>query len=111
MQDPIAGPAAIFSNSAIDLNGVFLNEKLLDVKQVKREPSEMDEGIQDISLVSRSVPDIEKAWRELKSNPGGHNPSPQPIEDEPLPQDSTMKRRSESEPNLVNTGEDSPDDC
>ncbi|XP_077287080.1 protein TAPT1 homolog isoform X2 [Arctopsyche grandis] len=109
LQEPYAGAAAIFSNSTVDLNGVCLNDELLsDVKQIKREPLDQPEELQDpIGEVSRSVPDIEKAWRELK----GNGAPVDPIVTEPISQECPIKRRSESEPNLVNAGDDMQEDC
>ncbi|XP_072932748.1 protein TAPT1 homolog [Epargyreus clarus] len=73
--DTSVGAAAIFSNSAIDLNGVcYLNDKLN--VQVKQEPSDYLEP--DLADVSRSVPDMQA--------PGDAD---------------GLRRRAESEPNLA----------
>ncbi|XP_041980140.1 protein TAPT1 homolog [Aricia agestis] len=78
--DSSVGAAAIFSNSAIDLNGVcFLNDTMNT--QVKQEPIDYIET--EMGEVSRSVPDIAA-------------PAP-----EPRAPDDTLKRRAESEPNLA----------
>ncbi|CAG9132717.1 hypothetical protein JYU34_017486 [Plutella xylostella] len=99
MGDPLVdasvGAAAIFSNSAIDLNGVcYMNDKMN--AQVKQEPSDYLET--ELVDVSRSAPDIKAAA----------SAEPEPVvEERPTSPDleGRIKRRSESEPNLV-TAED-----
>lgn len=87
--DASVGAAAIFSNSAIDLNGVcYLNDKMN--AQIKQEVTDYLES--EVVDLSRSAPDI-------KAAAGAET---QPEEERPLSPDAEgLKRRSESEPNLV----------
>ncbi|CAH2084788.1 unnamed protein product [Euphydryas editha] len=85
--DASAGAAAIFSNSAIDLNGVcYLNDKMN--VQVKQEPAEYIEPDLD---VSRSAPDIKAAAAVNEDS----------VERPQSPDADGLKRRAESEPNLA----------
>lgn len=96
------------------MNGVCFNEHLLSDKQIKREPVDQSETleVQDpLADVSRSVPDIERAWRELKGNNVACNSTAAPIVTEPTAQECPIKRRSESEPNLVNASDEMQEDC
>ncbi|CAG4930907.1 unnamed protein product [Colias eurytheme] len=79
------GAAAIFSNSAIDLNGVcYLNDNLAEIKH---EP-DYDNELVD---VTRSAPDINKSTITTTES----------TERSISPDGDTLKRRSESEPNLA----------
>ncbi|CAG5028093.1 unnamed protein product [Parnassius apollo] len=91
--DASAGAAAIFSNSAIDLNGVcYLDGKMN--AQVKQETGDyLDTELVD---VSRSAPDIKAAT--LSGEPTDPERAQSPDAD-------GLKRRAESEPNLA-----TPDD-
>ncbi|VVC96755.1 unnamed protein product [Leptidea sinapis] len=92
--DASVGAAAIFSNSAIDLNGVcYLNDKMN--APVKPEPQDYHDS--ELVDVSRSAPDINQAARasvlpETEDVERPHSPDAAP---------DGLKRRSESEPNLV----------
>lgn len=79
------GSAAIFSNSTVDLKNASLNEELLNVDDSKLEPT-VDK--------TRSVPNINCDFKEdpVESN------STNNVE-------TAMKKRAESEPNLVNCNE------
>ncbi|PZC84142.1 protein TAPT1 homolog [Helicoverpa armigera] len=91
--DASVGAAAIFSNSAIDLNGVcYLNDKMN--AQVKQEAGDfLDTEMVD---VSRSAPDIKAASVSAQAE----------VTERPLSPDAEgLKRRSESEPNLVKAEE------
>ncbi|CAD0201756.1 unnamed protein product [Chrysodeixis includens] len=80
--DASVGAAAIFSNSAIDLNGVcYLNDKMNT--QVKQEAGDFLEP--ELVDVSRSTP-------AMSSGPAPARPR--------SPDADGLKRRSESEPNL-----------
>ncbi|KAI5646011.1 eukaryotic membrane protein family domain-containing protein [Phthorimaea operculella] len=94
--DASVGAAAIFSNSAIDLNGVcYLNDKMN--AQVKQEPADYLEPDQDLS---RSAPDIKAAASAASAETTTRSP------DRPhSPADDGLKRRSESEPNLAKQDE------
>ncbi|GBP71083.1 Protein TAPT1 homolog [Eumeta japonica] len=95
--DSSVGAAAIFSNSAIDLNGVcYFNDKLN--VQVKREPDDyLDTEVVD---VSRSAPNIQAA----------SNDTPPVVEPpETTDGEARIKRRSESEPNLATPDENYDD--
>ncbi|XP_045523247.1 protein TAPT1 homolog isoform X1 [Pieris brassicae] len=84
------GAAAIFSNSAIDLNGVcYLNDSLND--NVKLEPEYDNELVE----VSRSAPDINKS-----------SPNEVEVERDTSPDAEGLRRRAESEPNLTTTDDD-----
>ncbi|XP_026318880.1 protein TAPT1 homolog [Hyposmocoma kahamanoa] len=99
--DASVGAAAIFSNSAIDLNGVcYLNDKMN--AQVKQEPTDYLYAEPDLVDVSRSAPDIKAA--------AAAGDAAQPAEpDRPHSPDADgLKRRSESEPNLVKQDEEAP---
>ncbi|XP_060801409.1 protein TAPT1 homolog [Amyelois transitella] len=88
--DASVGAAAIFSNSAIDLNGVcYLNDKMN--AQVKQESGDYLEP--ELADLSRSAPDIKAAAPPA--------PAELPLE----PDAEGLKRRSESEPNLVKAEE------
>ncbi|XP_049872451.1 protein TAPT1 homolog [Pectinophora gossypiella] len=90
--DASVGAAAIFSNSAIDLNGVcYLNDKMNT--QVKQEPHDYLEP--DLVDVSRSAPDIKAAAA------AGDAAAPAAAERPHSPDADGLKRRSESEPNLA----------
>ncbi|XP_059057341.1 protein TAPT1 homolog isoform X2 [Achroia grisella] len=94
--DASVGAAAIFSNSAIDLNGVcYLNDKMN--VQVKQESGDYLEP--EVADVSRSAPDIKAAT--------GAEPTPESVERPNSPDSGVdgLKRRSESEPNLVKAEE------
>ncbi|KAL4716175.1 hypothetical protein ACJJTC_013952 [Scirpophaga incertulas] len=93
--DASVGAAAIFSNSAIDLNGVcYLNNKMNT--QIKQESGDYLEP--ELADVSRSAPDIKAASAAA---------SPPESNDRPGSPDSDgLKRRSESEPNLVKADEE-----
>uniref|UniRef100_A0A2H1X318 SFRICE_029470 n=1 Tax=Spodoptera frugiperda TaxID=7108 RepID=A0A2H1X318_SPOFR len=92
--DASVGAAAIFSNSAIDLNGVcYLNDKMNT--QVKQEAGDFLET--ELVDVSRSAPDI-KAAAAVSAQAE--------VLERPLSPDADgLKRRSESEPNLVKAEE------
>ncbi|KAJ0183314.1 hypothetical protein K1T71_001290 [Dendrolimus kikuchii] len=92
--DASVGAAAIFSNSAIDLNGVcYLNDKMNH--QIKQETGDYIES--ELVDVSRSAPDIKAAASV------GEEPIP---DERPLsPDTDVLKRRSESEPNLAKVDE------
>ncbi|KAM3958961.1 protein TAPT1 homolog [Aphomia sociella] len=94
--DASVGAAAIFSNSAIDLNGVcYLNDKMN--VQVKQESGDYLEP--EVVDVSRSAPDIKAAARAEAAPESVERPhSPDAAAD-------GLKRRSESEPNLVKAEE------
>lgn len=91
--DASVGAAAIFSNSAIDLNGVcYLNDTMN--AQVKQETDDYIET--EMTDVSRSAPDIKAATAG----------TPPEVDERPLSPDADgLKRRSESEPNLVKVEE------
>ncbi|CAH2047257.1 unnamed protein product, partial [Iphiclides podalirius] len=94
--DASVGAAAIFSNSAIDLNGVcYLNDKMN--AQVKQESGDFLDTELD---VSRSAPNIKAAAC-----------SGEPVDPERAqpPDAEGLKRRAESEPNLA-TPDDHYDD-
>lgn len=85
--DSSAGAAAIFSNSAIDLNGVcYLNDKMN--VPVKQEPGDYLEPDLD---VSRSAPDIKAVASATEES----------VERPSSPDADGLKRRAESEPNLA----------
>ncbi|CAK1555115.1 unnamed protein product [Leptosia nina] len=87
------GAAAIFSNSAIDLNGVcYLNDSLNEPVCVKHEPTDYENELTD---VSRSAPDINKSSPGTTENERAHSPDAE-----------GLKRRAESEPNLATTDDD-----
>ncbi|CAG9562531.1 unnamed protein product [Danaus chrysippus] len=89
--DASVGAAAIFSNSAIDLNGVcYLNDKMN--VQVKQEPEDFIEPELD---VSRSAPDIKAAAAAIEES----------VERPQSPDADGLKRRAESEPNLAKNDE------
>ncbi|CAG9787739.1 unnamed protein product [Diatraea saccharalis] len=90
--DASVGAAAIFSNSAIDLNGVcYLNDKMNT--PIKQEHS-LETELGDITC---SAPDITTA--AATSQPE--------VDDRPnTPHGDGLKLRSESEPNLVKAGEE-----
>ncbi|KAF9423544.1 hypothetical protein HW555_001099 [Spodoptera exigua] len=92
--DASVGAAAIFSNSAIDLNGVcYLSDKMNT--QVKQEGGDFIET--ELVDVSRSAPDI-KAAAAVSAQAE--------VLERPLSPDADgLKRRSESEPNLVKAEE------
>ncbi|KAL0880212.1 hypothetical protein ABMA27_002675 [Loxostege sticticalis] len=91
--DASVGAAAIFSNSAIDLNGVcYLNDKM--TAQVKQETGDYLEP--ELGDVSRSAPDIKAAAAAAP---------PETTERSSSPDSEGLKRRSESEPNLVKAEE------
>ncbi|CAH0720049.1 unnamed protein product, partial [Brenthis ino] len=85
--DASVGAAAIFSNSAIDLNGVcYLNDKMN--VQVKQDTGDYIEPDLD---VSRSAPDIKAAASATEES----------VERPSSPDVDGLKRRAESEPNLA----------
>ncbi|XP_045769250.1 protein TAPT1 homolog [Maniola jurtina] len=89
--DASVGAAAIFSNSAIDLNGVcYLNDKMN--AQVKQEPADYIEPDSD---VSRSAPNIKAAASATEES----------VERPRSPDADGLKRRAESEPNLAKNDE------
>ncbi|XP_068634030.1 protein TAPT1 homolog [Battus philenor] len=92
--DSSAGAAAIFSNSAIDLNGVcYLNDTMN--AQVKQESEDfLDTELGD---VSRSAPNIKAV-----SSSG----EPTDPERSQSPDADGLKRRAESEPNLATPDDD-----
>lgn len=92
--DASVGAAAIFSNSAIDLNGVcYLNDKMN--AQVKQESGDYLEP--ELVDLSRSAPDIKAAAATSQ---------PESDERSTSPDTEGLKRRSESEPNLVKVEEE-----
>ncbi|KAI8421786.1 hypothetical protein MSG28_009746 [Choristoneura fumiferana] len=89
--DTSVGAAAIFSNSAIDLNGVcYLNDKM--TAQPKQEPQDFLES--DLGDLSQSAPDIKAAAAAAAAPAPADRPSSPDAE-------GRIKRRSESEPNLA----------
>ncbi|XP_063381483.1 protein TAPT1 homolog [Cydia fagiglandana] len=89
--DVSVGAAAIFSNSAIDINGVcYLNDKMSP--QPKQEPADLLDA--DLGDMSRSAPDVAAA-----AAPAAHARAPDA---------ERAPRRSESEPNLATVDDDEP---
>ncbi|XP_061714460.1 protein TAPT1 homolog [Cydia pomonella] len=87
--DVSVGAAAIFSNSAIDINGVcYLNDKMSP--QPKQESGDLLDP--DLGDMSRSAPDVAAAPAALARAPDAER----------------APRRSESEPNLATVDDDEP---
>lgn len=94
--DTSVGGAAIFSNSAVDLNGVCcMNEKM--IQHIKQE--QVDIADQELADLSRSAPDIKGASDALAEATSSFTEDPAQHQEQA---EGRIKRRSESEPNLVN---------
>lgn len=89
--DTSVGAAAIFSNSAIDLNGVCYLEDKINTP-IKQESTELLEA-ENVD-VSRSAPDIKAATAATAILVKEERP-------ESVEPEGRIKRRSESEPNLA----------
>nr|CAD7194874.1 unnamed protein product [Timema douglasi] len=93
------GPAAIFSNSAVSITSVCLNEELVRATTVSQ-TQDPDRKLGPVVDVTRSVPDIQAGLSvENSSSPSHHQELPlgHTDEDESL---SFSKKRAESEPSL-----------
>nr|CAD7393305.1 unnamed protein product [Timema cristinae] len=93
------GPAAIFSNSAVSITSVCLNEELVRATAVSQ-TQDPDRKLGPVVDVTRSVPDIQAGLSvENSSSPSHHQELPlgHTDEDESL---SFSKKRAESEPSL-----------
>jgi hypothetical protein len=92
--DCALGPAAIFSNSAVSINNVCLNEELLKAEEETKEEQEMSEKADMDECLTRSVPNIhanvdsetkESYSQEISSS---------------FPNEEFAKKRAESEPSI-----------
>nr|CAD7573364.1 unnamed protein product [Timema californicum] len=93
------GPAAIFSNSAVSITSVCLNEELVRATTVSQ-TQDPDRKLGPVVDVTRSVPDIQAGLSvENSSSPSHHQELPlgHTDEEESL---SFSKKRAESEPSL-----------
>nr|CAD7443196.1 unnamed protein product [Timema bartmani] len=93
------GPAAIFSNSAVSITSVCLNEALVGATTVSQ-TQDPDRKSAPVVDVTRSVPDIQAGLSvESSSSPSHHQELPMGHTDEEEPL-SFSKKRAESEPSL-----------